>query len=49
MKDCKKCGENKPLDEFYVSRRAKDGRQACANCHRIRTFIREGGNVEAIG
>ena len=33
MKTCTKCGEEKPLDGYHVSRRAKDGRQPiCKPC-----------------
>lgn len=33
MKTCSKCGEAKPLDEFYVSRAKTDGRQNyCKAC-----------------
>lgn len=33
MKVCTKCGEEKPLEEFHVDRRGKDGRQAqCKPC-----------------
>lgn len=35
MKRCSKCGETKPLEEFYGSTFAKDGRQAsCKACWR---------------
>lgn len=35
MKDCRKCGERKPLDEFVRDRQRKDGRYPyCKLCHR---------------
>ncbi len=34
MKTCKKCGQTKPLEDFYKESRVKDGRQArCKTCH----------------
>jgi uncharacterized protein YlaI len=38
MKNCTKCGEQKPLSEFYKSTKAYDGLQArCKICHNIVT------------
>lgn len=35
MKRCYKCKEEKPLDQFYRNRSAKDGHQSrCKDCHR---------------
>jgi hypothetical protein len=35
MKQCSRCGEQKALDSFYRTKRAKDGRQAsCKECMR---------------
>ena len=35
MKTCTKCGETKPLDEFYKQPGGRDGRKArCILCHR---------------
>ena len=35
MKECRKCGEEKPLEEFYKSKRAADGLQSyCKVCNR---------------
>jgi hypothetical protein len=35
MKACTKCGEAKPLDEFYVNRRARDGKTSwCKACQK---------------
>lgn len=35
MKVCRKCGEEKPLDQFNKNRRAADGRHSrCKLCHR---------------
>lgn len=35
MKKCKKCNENKSLDEFYKSKNSKDGREGlCKSCRR---------------
>lgn len=35
MKDCRKCGESKPLDDFVRDRQRKDGRYPyCKPCHR---------------
>lgn len=36
MKTCRKCGQAKPLDDFYIDARGRDGRQA-----RCKTCIRE--------
>lgn len=34
MKTCTKCGDSKPLTEFYKDKRGKDGRYAaCRACH----------------
>ena len=34
MKKCTKCGEVKPLSEFYKDKRATNGRQSeCISCH----------------
>lgn len=36
-KICRKCGENKPLDDFYRNKMGADGRQSwCKSCHRTR-------------
>lgn len=35
-KRCSKCGETKPLGEYYSERRAPDGKRAqCKACHRL--------------
>ena len=35
MKACKKCGEEKPLNEFYKAPRAKEGRDSsCKECRK---------------
>jgi len=37
MKRCKKCGEVKPIDEFYRAAGMKDGhRSECKTCHKSR-------------
>jgi len=37
MKRCKKCGEEKPLDEFHRAQGMRDGhRSECKDCHRAR-------------
>ena len=37
MKTCTKCAENKPLDQFYRARNAKDGRDSrCIACEKAR-------------
>ncbi len=37
MKRCKKCGEIKPLDEFYRATGMRDGhRSECKDCHRAK-------------
>lgn len=36
LKRCTKCGDDKPLDQFYRKQSAKDGLQSrCKDCHRI--------------
>lgn len=36
MKRCSKCGNTKPLDQFYADGRARDGkRSACKECHAL--------------
>ena len=40
MKKCPGCGETKPLNEFHVNKRAKDGRQSrCKEC--LREYARQ--------
>lgn len=35
MKQCKKCGDEKPLNDFYVQKNGKDGRaSACKECRK---------------
>lgn len=52
MKQCSKCGEQKPLDEFYRASRNKDGRTSdCGDCRREYNLARyhrekETGNPE---
>lgn len=37
MRTCSKCSQSKPVDEFYVARREKSGRQSeCIDCLRER-------------
>ena len=37
MKICKKCGEDKELDQYYNNKKAKDGKQAmCIACEKTR-------------
>lgn len=39
MKKCSKCKQSKPLDDFNISSRAKDGHQAyCRNCSKVHGF-----------
>ena len=47
MKKCSKCFEEKPLDDFHVKRRNKDGRQLhCKDCHKIYSKKHYDSNTE---
>ena len=47
MKNCTKCGERKPVAEFYHNYRRKDKREnACKECIRTQKAIREKYNEE---
>lgn len=47
MKECKNCGENKPLDEYYVtSNPGKALRNDCKTCVRAYTAVHYRENKE---
>ena len=49
MKACTKCKTEKPLDEFYVDRRRKDGRQPwCKACHNAWRAANRAANPERL-
>ncbi len=48
-KICKKCGEDKELDQYYNNKKAKDGKQGmCIACERIRLAAYTKKKKEAI-
>ena len=47
MKTCFKCGEEKPLSEFYVHKRMGDGHlNKCKSCTRMDTLLRYHQNMQ---
>jgi len=42
-KTCTKCSEEKPLDDYYSDKRAKDGKQSCCKiCHNAKQRSEQG-------
>jgi hypothetical protein len=49
MKECTKCKVVKPLDDFSVMKKAKDGKQyMCKTCTREQASLRYNGNKEPL-
>lgn len=49
MKTCFKCNTNKPLTEFYVHKRMKDGYcNKCKTCTKKDVLLHRGENIEKI-
>jgi ribosomal protein S27AE len=49
VKQCSRCGESKPLDQYYRDKRASDGLYShCKSCHRTHTDRWKGGNRERV-
>lgn len=49
MKTCSKCGIEKPFEDYFKDKRAKDGLHShCKECHRLETKKYRIGNVEKI-
>ncbi len=47
MKECKKCKEVKPLTDFHIHKKTKDGRHGvCKSCHLARTNAWRKANKE---
>jgi hypothetical protein len=49
MKECIKCGEVKPLTEFYVHKVSKDGyRGKCKTCYNIKQTMTVNNLIDAV-